>query len=86
MNTSRTIWTVDGKTTKIKYKQRGLWVKVRGKASQHGIFKTDNSNIDVWIRQEVFDQAHKDIHEHIKVYGHFVFEKDQCWFLAEKIA
>ena len=76
-------WVLTGKVVSKTEKKNGYWVTVKGVAENPSLFSSDIYKIECWISKKVL--GCKKIIKDIKVTGHFIFRKEDCHFVADKI-
>lgn len=76
-------WVVQGKLIESKQNKRGYWITIKGVAENGSTFNSDNYKIDCWISNRVLGD--RMIPGRVKLFGRFKFEKNECYFIADRI-
>ena len=85
--TSRNTWTINGKVVNSKENKKGFWLTVRTDAKVPLLYSLNNLELDCFLPKATAMTAYKKesyLHR-LHAYGKFVFKKDECYFLVERL-
>ena len=77
-------WVLRGKVEKVSCNQKGYWIVVKGAAENPSVFTSDVCKMDCWISNRVL--GNKSIKDDIFVVGRLKFKKNECFFVADRVA
>ena len=76
-------WVVQGKVVESKKMKRGYWLTVKGNAINGSLYDSDTNTINCWVANRIL--GNKTIGNCVRLRGHFRFEKDECYFIINRI-
>lgn len=87
MVTTLNSWTINGRVIDVKEVSKGFWLKVKTDAKLSQLYSIDRLEFDCFLSKEIAATSYKknSYLKKIHAVGKFVFKKDECYFLVERM-
>lgn len=75
-------WTLKGNILNVIERHKGFLVTVNGVAKNPSLFSSDTLRIDCWVPKRLVIKLPL---KELNAIGRFVFKKQDCYFVADKL-
>ena len=80
-------WTIKGNVLKVRETEKGFWLTVKTDAKLSQLYSLNKLQFDCYLNKEIAATSYKKNSYYKKIHaaGKFVFKKNECYFLVEKM-